>query len=58
MNAPLIDISGVTVSTLTIDGEDTTDQAHVITIKDEHGSEVTVTITYGKITGSTWQKRS
>lgn len=56
MNGTLIDISGVTVSTLTINGEDTTDQAHVITIKDEHGSEVTVTITYGKITGSTWKR--
>lgn len=57
MNGTVVDISGITVSTLTIDCEDTTDKAHIITIKDEYGSEISVTITYGKITGNTWQKK-
>ena len=56
MNNTVIDIQGIKVLDSVINLQDSTDKAHVLTIKDEHGSEVKVEITFGKITNSTWKK--
>ena len=50
MNSTIIDIPGVYISVNPIYLEDSTDKAHVISIKDEHGKEVKIEITFGKIT--------
>ena len=50
MNGTIIDISGITVNVNTIDLEDSTDKASVLTIRDEAGEQITLNISYGKIT--------
>lgn len=49
MNGTIIDIPGISVSVNPISLEDSTDKAHVITIKDEYGKQVQITIAFGKI---------
>ena len=50
MNGTIIDISGITVNVNTIDLEDSTDKASVLTIRDEAGEQITLNISYVKIT--------
>ena len=52
MNGTVIDITGITVDVQTIDLEDSTDKAYLLTIKDEF-KQVTLTISYGRITDET-----
>lgn len=50
MNNTVIDIPGINVIHEIISMQDSTDQAHVILIKDEYNTEVRITICFGKIT--------
>jgi len=46
----LNNIPGITCTVTAIDMEDSTDQAHVIGVKDENGRTVTINVAFGKIT--------
>lgn len=50
MNGTIIDIPGISVRINPISLEDSTDKAHVITIKDQNGKEIEIQIVFGKIT--------
>ena len=56
MNNTVINIEGIKVLHSIINLEDSMDKAHILTIKDEHGSEVKIEITFGKITDTTWKE--
>lgn len=49
MNGTIVDIAGISVQVIPIDLQDSTDQAHIITIKDNE-REIKLEIIYGKIT--------
>ena len=50
MNGTLIDLPGITVFVQTIDLQDSTDQSHLIEIKDQHGTKLKVNVCFGRIT--------
>lgn len=50
MNGTVIDIPGISVSIVQHELQDSTDKQYQVTMKDQHGNEVTVTIGFGKIT--------
>ena len=52
MNGTVIDISGLSVKVIPIDLEDSTDKAHLLIISDGN-KEITLTISYGRITDET-----
>ena len=52
MSEKVIDIAGITIDVQTIDLEDSTDKACILTIKDEF-KQVILTISYGRITDET-----
>lgn len=49
MNGTVIDIPGITVDVIPISLEHSTDQAHIVRIRDKE-REITLEISYGKIT--------
>ena len=52
----VINITGITVLNTVINMEDSTDTAHLLIIKDEHGGEINIEITFGKITNVKWKE--
>lgn len=56
MNNTVINIQGIHVNQEVINLEDSTDTANVLSIKDEHGQEVRITVCFGKITDVTTKK--
>lgn len=50
MNGTVIDIQGVTVNVQSIDLEDSTDKANIISFVDNRGKIVELIISYGQIT--------
>ena len=53
MNGTIVDIEGITINVMTIYGEHTTDKSYVLTIKDNQGKEIILSISYGTITDET-----
>lgn len=49
MNGTVVDIEGITVSVIPIELENSTDKAHLLTIKDNN-RVITLSISYGQIT--------
>lgn len=56
MNNTVINIEGIKVNHSVIRLEHSTDTAHLLVIKDEHGNEVLIYITNDKITHTKWKK--
>lgn len=50
MNNTIIDISGIHLNQKAIHMEHSPDTAYLLSIKDEHGTEVIISICHGKIT--------
>ena len=57
MNNDQINIDGIKVIQQVINGEQTTDKAYLLIIKDDEGNEVTIQIVYGKIINSVWTSK-
>jgi hypothetical protein len=56
MNYSTININGIHANTQVIYLEHSTDTSHLLTIKDELGHEILITIINGKIVESQWKK--
>ncbi len=57
MNDTIINIPGIIITHEITDMQDTTDQSHVIVIKDEDGRNIHIETCFGKITNVWTEKK-